>query len=139
MAPTARQFVVGEIGMDGLRDVAKQLACGVGRVARRRLRCRARRGLRRLRVLVRRGIGDLASRGLVDGALELVELLVQQAHLLAVPDPERGQLRRHTLHLRGALAERRVELGEPRVQALDLLLLRLSGSDKAGHRSMISR
>ncbi len=74
--------------------------------------------------------GELAQFGLGNRALQLVELLVQQANVLAVSEPERGEVRLRAGEFAGPLNELGVELGQPRAQAVYIVVMRLRGADQ---------
>jgi hypothetical protein len=97
VTPIACNFIACEIGMNGLGDVAKQLADGIARESRLRLRtCGGRERLGSA------GLGDtlrhFAQLRFGELELEAIELVVEQSDLGAVSNPERGQV---GLRLRG--------------------------------------
>jgi hypothetical protein len=57
---------------------------------------------------------------------------VEQAHVLAVPSPERGEVRLEAIDLGNALAKRRLELDRARAQTLQIVVVG-PGSDESGH------
>ena len=93
VTPVPGGLVAREVGMNRLRDVAKQLASGVGRISRRwRRPAGGGRFSRVHRRLLASSLRQLAQLGFGDFELELVELFVQDADPLAVVDLERVEV-----------------------------------------------
>src|SRR5262245_6005905 len=111
--------------MNRLRDVAKEAANGVGRVSRewlgRRLRGQGVRGVDGARRLA----GWPAQYGVLDRALQLVELLVQPTDRFPVCRLECEELRFHSSHFGVALAEVRFELAGARGERVQAVAVRL--------------
>ena len=80
------------------------LANGVGGESRQRLWPRCGRGARRAAGLTVQFPGDLEQLGLGNRVQQCVELLVQQADLLAVSDPECLEVRLRPRDLAGPFA-----------------------------------
>ena len=99
--------------MNGLCHFAKQAANSVGRESGRLFRSRARRRRGLAAGAALHELRELAQFRLGNRPLELVELLVQQADILSVSDPERGEVRLRPSDLGGAFTEDGVELGQP--------------------------
>src|SRR6185369_4335727 len=80
-------LVTGEVGMNGLRNVAEQSADRIRRQPRARLRLRVSGGVRRRAVLIEPP-GNLAELEFGNGAFEFVELLVQETDFLSIAETE---------------------------------------------------
>ena len=81
---------------------------------------------------------DLAQFGLGQRELKTVELVVEQTDLRAVSNPERGEAGLCIGSLGAAFAEESLELGQPRTQPLEVVVVRAFGSDEGRHITMIS-
>ena len=126
-----------EVGMDQLRHVAKQPAHGIGGESRLRLRLAyRRRGWRRAGVAT--AVLQDPELRFGDGELQSIELFMQTAHLLAIPDAEGLGVRLRPIELRAARCESVLELGHSRVQRVEVVVVGSIRTDQAGHLLMIS-
>ena len=75
---------------------------------------------------------QLAEFGFGDCQFERVQLLVQEAHLLAIAEPERLQPGSGRVDLGGARAQQRLELDESGTQVLQMVVVTF-GADERGH------
>ena len=103
----SRVRVVRQVWMNGFRDVAKQLADRI----RRESRCWLGSGASGLsgppsRPFLLEAPVDLTELRPRDCSLEIIELLVEPAHVLPIADPKGVELRLHTRNVGAPLGER---------------------------------
>ena len=75
---------------------------------------------------------QLAEFGFGDRQFERVQLLMQEAHLLAIAEPERLQPGSGRVDFGGARAQQRLELDEPCPEVLQMVIVTF-GADERGH------
>jgi len=124
--------------MNGLRDVAKELAYGVRREARRGLVLFAR-GRRRLVCSFRTQLpGELRQFQLGDRVLELVELFVPAADLTPIANFECIQLHFDLGEPRETRVEKGSLLAHARAQVTDVTIVWRTRADEAEHSPNIT-